>query len=276
MKKALTLGSLPLLLALAACGHEAPPVSPTPDPQIESMINQQAETASPGSELVSEALFRGVSYDKGESQDFHVELTAGQCYIFVAAADEGVRGLQLTVWDPSNKRVAGDKSRTREALTQTCPSETGSYKFQGKVLKGAGHWAIGVFGKEAPEKKTVEEPKEQKADLEKMISEEAASVAPEAKQVGNFYTGTSTKSDFYVQLDKGTCYWFIGAAQPGVDDYYIYLWDQNNKRIGETKASTNKAQFGHCAKDSSMYHVQVKVDDDKDEVKLGIWGKKQK
>lgn len=276
MNKALTL-AFPVLLSLAACGREAPAVSPTPDPQIESMINQQAETASPGSEMVSETLFRGVGYDKGESQDFHVELTAGQCYIFVGAADEGVKGLQLTIWDPGNKRVAGDKSRTREALTQHCPSETGSYKFQGKVLKGAGHWAIGVFGKEAPEKAApAEEPKEKKADLEKMIGDEAASVAPEAKQIGNFYTGTSSKSDFYVQLDKGTCYWFIGAAQPGVDDYYIYLWDQNNKRIGETKANSNKAQFGHCAKDSAMYHVQIKVDDDKDEVKLGVFGKKQK
>lgn len=264
------------LVALNGCGRAAPEVGETPDPKLESMINQQAETAAPGSEMVTKTLFRGIGYDKGDSQDFRVELQAGQCYVFVGAADETVGALQLFLWDPSESRVESDRSKKREALMQYCPKETGTFKLQGKIGKGAGHFAIGVFGKEAPEKPVVEAPKDDKLDLEKMITDEATATAPGATQVGNFYTGTASKNDFFVQLEKGTCYWFIGAAQKGVDDYYIYLWDQNNKRMGETKASSNKAQFGHCAEKSSMYRVQVKVDSDKDEVKLGIFAKKGK
>jgi hypothetical protein len=151
---------------LVACRGEAPEVGATPDPQLDSMVNQQAESAAPGSVMVSETLLRGVGYDKGELQDFHVEMTAGNCYVIVGAADETVTSLHVTVWDPNNKRVGQDRSKSREALVQHCPKETGSYKIQGKIGRGAGHFAIGVFGKEAPEKGAVaEEPKANKADL---------------------------------------------------------------------------------------------------------------
>ncbi len=43
-----------------------------------------------------------------------------------------------------------------------------------------------------------------------------------------------------------------------------------------TSTDSNKANIGHCAKDSSMYKVQIKVDSDEDEVKLGVFSKKSK
>ena len=115
-------------------------------------------------------------------------MQAGLCYWLVGAGDGGVGAFTITAWDPSDDRVGSDKSKTREALVQHCPSKTGSYKFEGKVARGAGHFAIGVFAKEAPE--AAEAPADsgpQKADLEKLIAEEAAAVAPSATQVGNFY-----------------------------------------------------------------------------------------
>jgi hypothetical protein len=144
--------SVACVMTLAmACRGAPPEVGATPDPQLESMINQQAESAAPGSVMVNEALFRGVAYDRGEFQDFRVELVKGNCYVFVAASDQTATALHLFVWDPEDKKVADDKSKTREALAQTCPKQTGTYKVQGKIARGAGHFAIGVFGKEAPE-----------------------------------------------------------------------------------------------------------------------------
>lgn len=274
MNKFIHLSSiLTLSLAASAC-KQAPAVSPTPDPQLESMVMQQAESASPGSEMVNEQLFRGVGYDKGEFQDFRVELQAGQCYIFVGAADETVSAFQIFVFDPQNSRATSEKAKGREALAQHCPTETGTYKVQGKIGRGAGHFAIGVFGKDAPAKLAKVEEGPAKLDLEAMILKDAEAAAPGATQVGTFYTGTAEKNDFFLKLDKGTCYWFIGAAQADVDDYYIYLWDQGGTRLGQTKADTNKAQFGYCAKESSMFRVQVKVDEDDDAVKLGVFAKK--
>jgi len=174
-----------MLLGLAGCGG-APPVSATPSPELQGMIEQKAEAAAPESQAVG-ALFRGVGYRKGEFQDFHVELEAGNCYWFVAAGDPGITAFTLTVWDGSKDEVGQDKSKSREALVEHCPKKTGTFKFQGKVGRGAGHFAIGLFAKAAPEDAAPVEEGPKKADLEQMITDEASSVAPEATQVGNFY-----------------------------------------------------------------------------------------
>ena len=140
-------GIAALGITLSACGGATRPVSPTPDPEVESLVEAQAEKASPGSSLVGDQLHRGVAYEPGESQEFRETLAAEQCYVVAAAGDEGIRAIQITIWGPDEKRLAGDKSRTREALTQLCTKGQGSYRFEAKVLKGMGHYAIGVYGR---------------------------------------------------------------------------------------------------------------------------------
>jgi hypothetical protein len=265
-----SLAPLATIVFLTACRGEAPPVSPTPSPELESMIKQQAESAAPESEQVG-ALYRGVAYDRGESEEFRVETEAGQCYTFVAAGDPTVEVFDLRVWGKSKIPAARDKSKGREALVQYCPEETGVARFEGKVAKGAGHFAIGIFKKGAPEKVEVVE-KSDKLDLDKLIADEAAAAAPGSK-LENMYVAKGKQTDWYAQLKKGSCYWFIGAGQKDVDDFYIYLWDPKNSRIGQTKADSNKAQFGHCPTEDGMFHVQLKVDDDSDEAKVGVFSK---
>lgn len=258
------------LVFLVACRGEAPPVAPTPSPELESMIKQQAESAAPDSEQVG-ALYRGVAYDRGEGDEFRVETEAGQCYTFVAAGDSTVEVFDLRVWGPKGKAPkARDKSKGREALTQYCPEETGVARFEGKVAKGAGHFAIGVFKKGAPEK--VEPVAEKGLDLDKIIQDEAAAAAPGAK-MEQMYTAKADKTDWYTQLKKGQCYWFIGAGQAEVDDFYLYVWDPKNNQIGKNKADGNKAQFGHCPEQDGMFHVQLKVDDTSHEAKVGVFSK---
>lgn len=254
---------------LAACRGEAPPVSPTPSPELESLIQQQAESAAPGSEQVG-ALYRGIAVDHGEFEDFRVEVESGQCYYFVAAGDPTIEVFHLMVYKEDSKRpVSDDKQKGREAMTRYCPEKTQVAKFRGKVGRGAGHFAIGVFKKPNNEAVATEE----KLDLDAIIKADAETAASGSTLV-NLYESKGEKTDLYVQLEKGTCYWFIGAAQKQVDDYYIYLWDQQKKRLGETKADGNKAQFGYCATAAGMYHLQIKVDDASDAVKLGVFAKR--
>ncbi len=262
--------ALPLVVLLTACRGEAPPVSPTPSPELESMIKQQAESAAPDSEQVG-ALYRGVAHDRGEGDEFRVEVEAGQCYVFVAAGDPTIEVFDLRVWGKSKIAAARDKSKGREALARFCPEETGVSRFEGKVAKGAGHFAIGVFKKGAP--KPVEEaPKKGQLDLDKIIQDDAAAAAPGSK-LENMYTAKGKTTDWYAQMKKGTCYWLIGAGQKDVDDFYIYLWDPKNNRVGQTKADSNKAQFGHCPNEDGMFHIQLKVDDDEFEAKVGVFSK---
>ena len=256
---------------LTACRGEAPPVSPTPSAELESMIKQQAESAAPESEQVG-ALYRGVAYDHGEAEEFRVETEAGQCYTIVATGDPTIEVFDLRVWGKGRSPAARDKSKGREALVQYCPEETGVARFEGKVARGAGHFAIGVFKKAAPEKVEPVAAKEDKLDLDKIIADEAAGAAPGAK-LENMYVAKGKQTDWYAQLKKNQCYWVIGAGQKDVDDFYLYMWDPKNDRIGQTKADSNKAQFGHCPKEDGMFHIQLKVDNDDDEAKVGVFSK---
>ncbi len=245
-------------------------MSPTPSPELESMIQQQAESAAPASEQVG-ALYRGVAVDHGEFEEFRVEVESGQCYYFVVAGDPGIEVFHLMVYKEDSKRpVSDDKQKGREALARYCPEKTQVAKVRAKVGRGAGHFAMGVFKKPNNEAAA---PTDEKLDLDAVIQADAEAAASGSTLV-NLYESKGEKTDLYVKLDKGTCYWFIGAAQKEVDDYYIYLWDQGKKRIGETKADGNKAQFGYCATAAGMYHLQIKVDDATDAVKLGVYAKR--
>lgn len=273
MTRSVLLSGLVSLGLLAGCGAAPPPVSPTPSPAIETSIKSQASSAAPETEMLGQ-LFRGVAYNKGGTQDWHVELNKGSCYWFIGQGDEGVERLGLIVWDGGGSRVTDEKSKTNSSVVQHCPKSTGTFKFEAKVLKGAGHFAVGVFSKDAPPPPpTPEAPKA--PDLEKIINDDAAAQAPGATLVGNLYSAQNGKMDWYTSLSAGKCYWFIGAGGDDIDDFYIYLWDQNQKRMGEQKSSGRKATFGHCPTKDGMYHIQVKTDSSSEKFKLGVFEKKK-
>ena len=190
---ALGLLSFGSLASVVGC-KSAPEVAATPSPEIEQDVRSQAESAAPGSAMVGQ-LYRGIAYDKGEFSDFHVELEKGKCYYFSAAGDETVRSMGLYLWDPSDSRLDSDKSKTRKSFLQHCPKTTGSFKVEAKVLGGAGHYALGVFSKDAPEEEVAAAPPAPAGpDLEKVINDEASATAPGAVQVGNFYNAENGKT----------------------------------------------------------------------------------
>ncbi|MCS6913554.1 MAG: hypothetical protein RMK29_18710 [Myxococcales bacterium] len=91
---------------------------------------------------------------------------------------------------------------------------------------------------------------------------QAAAAAPGATRVGPFYQGFANKeddrSDWYLPLTPGTCYWFSGAGGPGVQKLYLYLWDQNGKRVADIKPSGPMALLAYCPTVGGMYHLQAK------------------
>lgn len=259
------------LLSVAAC-KSPPPVAPTASPDIEKRIETQASSAAPGSARLGE-LHRGVAYNRNEASDFRVELERGKCYWIVGSGDDTVEKLGIYLWDQDDSRVDSDRSRNASALVKHCPEKTGTFKFEVKVMAGAGHFAAAIYEKAADD--TPPPPPPKVVDLDAIIAAEAKANAPGATQVGELFAGSVGKNDWYTQLDKGTCYWFIGAGGDDIDDFYIYLWDPKNSRIGETKADDKKAVYGHCAEQSGMFHVQVKTDSGSEKYKLGIFAKKK-
>ena len=267
-----------LTLAVAGCGGKKQ-IANAPSPAIDAGVESQRAAFS-GAEPVGD-LHRGAIDRTGTGQQFRVEMEVGQCYYLVGQGDEQVESLALYLWDQSGSRVASEGSPNNAVVLSHCPESSGLYKFESKIKEGAGHFAVGVFkkpntAKAAPEPEPAAPAVDRGLALEKLILAEAASAAPGATQKGAFHkAGTTEVTDWYVELSKGQCYWFIGAATDEVDDYYIYLWDPANVRVGQTKADTNKATFGHCPVKTGMFHLQVKVDDEDGVVRLGVFEKKQ-
>lgn len=272
-----------LLLGAAGCAPPPSAIAAAPPPEIETKIKEVVTAAAPGAEPVGN-LFRGSGQD-GAFADFHVEMESEQCYWLVGVGEEAVKELSLTVWDSKDDRVRSERSDTRVAVIQHCPTKTETFKFEGKIAGGAGHFAIGIFTKEAPE--APKEPKKagdpdapppKKVELEKVIATEAQAIATGVKQVGKFYKSKGEKSTFFIELDAGICYWMVSAAQAGNEDFKIYLWDQDGKRLGMSKSEPNDkaiqtAHIGYCPKDKAMYHVELKTSEETDDVQLGIYAK---
>jgi hypothetical protein len=91
--------------------------------------------------------------------------------------------------------------------------------------------------------------------------------------VGDFFTGSADKTDWYSALDAGKCYWFIGAGDEGIDQMHLYLWDPEDQRVTANKSTTNRATVGHCPQRSGMYHFQANIVAGTGTYKVGIYAK---
>ena len=270
---ALTVPSM--ALAISAC-HHSHHVSPTAPAWLDKKAEDQAKALSQG-ERVGEVL-HGASYgDDDRKRDFNVMLDATRCYWFSGVGDDGVIKMSLYLWDPKDHRVTDRRSSTSEAVINFCPEETGMYRVQGKVGDGYGHFAIAVYGAVAPAKPPPPPAptKPQPLGLEAMIEKQAASAAPGATRVGNFFDGNGDQTDWYTSLALGSCYWFVGAGEIGkVKKLSMYLWDPQNKRVTENRAETNGAMVGHCPKQPGMFKFQAKVESGSGAYKVGVFEKK--
>jgi hypothetical protein len=103
----------------------------------------------------------------------------------------------------------------------------------------------------------------------------AKASAPDSERVGDHFAGHADHTDWYVALETGKCYWFIGAGDDDVKELYLYLWDPADKRITANKSENNRVNVGHCPTSSGMYHFQAKVNSGSGKYKVGVFAKKK-
>lgn len=289
MKKAVVLG-LSLLMALAACRRAKAPLTPGPPEWFEAELHTIATGVAPQAEPVSDT-FKALAFKEGDHTDWRIELAAGACYVFVGIGDQTAEELYLNLWDPEDDRVEKKKQSPARVAMEFCAEKPGVHRIQGKVTEGHGHYAVQVFvnpargnappvaaprpvakpspaGKPAPSTPAP-------ANLEGAITALAKSEAAGAEQVGDFFTGSADKTDWYTALDKNKCYWFVGAGDEGVDELHLYLWDPSDKRITANKSTTNRVNVGHCPTVSGMFHFQAKVQAGEGTYEVGVFAKKK-
>ena len=249
----------------------APPTNAKPD-AITAMIEQSALA---GTRRVGD-FFRGAGKED-EHGDFTVSLEAAHCYSFYGAAGSGVTALSLYLWDPSDKRVADEKSGTPAPVLRYCPQVGGPFHVQGKVAKGAGEYRVAVYehpGQEEPG--TVGTASPVGGDpLAAMVKQLSTQVAPGYVPVGELFRGAGSKNshtDWTVALGQGRCYTFIGLGGAGVEQLSLYAWDPSGKRVADRRSNNSQSVMGICATMPGPYHLQGKIEKGAGEYRMGVYG----
>lgn len=261
--------------AALGCGREAIVVSPQPPPDLGARAEIEARAGAADGARVGEPLV-GVAHREDGFTDWRLQLDAGSCYWFGYAGDAGVERFSMYVFSPKDKRLDSARGKAPHGVFTHCASESGLYRLQGKVSRGAGHFAVVIYktASKTPPAATPAPTPTSSANLEELIEKQAAAAAPGAKRVGDFFAGTAETSEFYTALDAGKCFWVIAAGEPEkVKRLSVYLWDPRNKRVTESKSTTEQAMVGHCATAPGMYKFQLKVESGSGHYKAGVFVK---
>lgn len=271
-----------MLVALGACNRSRAPATPTAPEWMETELIEQVQRRAPDAVAVS-PVFAAVAYDEDEFTRWDVTLQQGYCYYFSGVGDPNVDELQLALFDAEDDEVAEDeRDDPARVVIEYCPEVSGPYQLMAKVTDGAGHYLAGVFGvakdgAPPPQASTASPPPPAPApagdDLEGRIEKLAGASAPDADRVGDYFQGSSAKTDWYVALEQGKCYWFIAAGEPSIEKLSLYLWDPNDKRQEHNPSETNEVTIGYCPTIGGMHHFQAKVEGGEGAYMVGVYVK---
>jgi hypothetical protein len=273
MRRTAVTGAL-IALSFFAC-KKSIPLTPEPPEWLDAEVKKLGEQSAPGTTMEGD-LYRGSSPQEGLGQKFNLSLESGKCYHMAAVGDQNIREMSLYLWDTTGWRAETERGRTSKTVLMHCPEKTGMHEFEVKPTGGNGHFAFGIFSKDAPtpDPEPVAPPEPAGMDLAALIEKEAKSSAPGAERVGDFFKDSSDKRDWFTALEKGYCYWWIGAADPEqIDELTLYLWDSNDERITQSKSQSNIVTIGHCPDKSGMHKFQAAIGSGDGTYMVGLYKK---
>ncbi len=102
-------------------------------------------------------------------------------------------------------------------------------------------------------------------DLGARAEIEARAAGEGSSRVGEALFGVAHREDGFtdwrLQLDAGTCYWFGYAGDAGVERFSMYIFSPKDRRLDSARGRPQHGVFTHCAKESGIYRLQGKVSD---------------
>jgi hypothetical protein len=103
----------------------------------------------------------------------------------------------------------------------------------------------------------------QAQSLGEIVDQQVAAGAPRLHRIGDYYQAIATRkgdrSDWYLPLEAGRCYWLGGAGGGEVRELFLYVWDPDNRRLADNRPKSPTVTLAFCAAKSGMHHVQAKV-----------------
>jgi serine/threonine-protein kinase len=107
------------------------------------------------------------------------------------------------------------------------------------------------------------------------VEKQGASNVPGGHRLGAIYAGAAAeeggRSDWFVELEGGHCFTFVGEGGDSVKKLYLYLWGPRGRRLTQTREDTPHAKMVYCTAFPGSYHFQAKVDDGNGEYRVGIY-----
>jgi serine/threonine-protein kinase len=103
----------------------------------------------------------------------------------------------------------------------------------------------------------------------------AAQLVPGSRRIMPIYNGSAAdedgRSDWYLPLEPGHCYAFVGAGGAGIEAVYLYLWGPHGRRVADRRDHNRTPVMTFCAQLPGMYHVQIKSARGHGEYRLGVY-----
>ena len=257
------------LVSLCSCSKRAlPPVAPQAPANMDSRIDETAAQHASDAGRVGR-IFKSVAHEEGERKDWEMTVEAGKCYWWVAAGDAVVEGIYLILWDEQGDELTKKKEKSNDVVLAHCAKSSGLYKLQTRIFSGRGHFAIGMYEKGAPRSPAEATPSD--ADLDQVIDAMAKAAAPNAERVGELYAGKDDWTQWFAAMEKGKCYWLIGAGDDDISELSLYLWGPDRERVTENRSENNRVTIGHCSKRDGMFRFEIKAASGSGGYKVGLY-----
>jgi hypothetical protein len=290
-------GLLALLISLFASAQEPPSMISVP---LREQLATLSQSLAPGQPPVTPPMGGFMAWRRPYS--YLVPMEAGRCYTILGIGGPGVVDLDLFLFDPGNLRVALDRHTNNWPRIAYCASFNGQYRVEAKVKRGAGEAAVRAYyasttGAPAPLPVPVQPavaaqppaavvvipppppdaPEPVGDTLSLAVDAQAQVSAPGYARQSEIYRGVASseggRSDWYVQLEGGRCYNFIGAGGAGVRKLFLYLWEPSGRRVTDRRNPGPLTIMPYCAPFPGPYHLQAKVDDGAGEYRVGVYVK---
>jgi hypothetical protein len=258
------------VLLVAASAHAQSP--------MQLQMASMAQTFAPG-QVAASPLYDGY-FGHRQPVSNVVNMEAGRCYTILGVGGPGVVDLDLFLFDPANRRVAADLRYDNTPHIYYCASWPGAYRVEAKVKRGAGPAAVQAFtaaGPQAVPPPVAAPPQvvDDEDELGERVDAQAAIVVPGARRVGEIFRGVAMRendhSDWYVTLEGGRCYTFVGGGGPGITGLYLYLWGPNGRRVADRRSDTTDTQLAYCTPIPGPYHLQAKAGRGAGEYRVGVY-----
>ncbi|MFN7699097.1 MAG: hypothetical protein ACK6CU_04700 [Deltaproteobacteria bacterium] len=205
---------------------------------------------------------QGGQLASGTQQDFPIELEDDRCYALLAVGDGGVRGLTLSLVDPSGQVVDRDDADGSRPTVRACTTQSGRYLLrvamqngQGNFLAGAYRWPRGTRGPFGLEGLTYVRFSEMTALLETEGFQFDANFEPHQGRIRREgQEGTNT-----FELAGGQCYSILVAGGAGVRDLDATLSRDGREIESDTTTRGAFLALRHCVGTTQRFTLTVRA-----------------